>query len=148
MTETKVEQAVQLFSEGMLCSQAMLLTYGPQFGIDEETAIRVSRPFGSGIARMCETCGAVSGAYMVLGLRCQDEDEKAAKEKTYILCRELAKRFSAANGSTNCYELLQCDLGTPEGQSRFREQQLVSRCRAYVRNSAEILESILLEKEN
>lgn len=146
MTETKVEQAVRLFAEGMLCSQAMLLAYGPQFGIDEETAIRVARPFGSGVARMCGTCGAVSGAYMVLGLRSQGEDEKAAKEETYELCREFAKRFAADNGSTNCYELLQCDLGSPEGQSRFREQQLVAKCRAYVKSSAEILESILHEK--
>ena len=147
MSKSKVEQAVTIFNEGLLCSQAMLLTYGPQFGIDEETAIKVARPFGSGMARMCETCGAVSGAYMVLGLRCEDENEKAAKEKTYTLCREFAKRFKQANGSTNCYELLQCDIGTPEGQAQFRQENMVRLCQGYVRCSAEILEGILQENE-
>jgi hypothetical protein len=41
--------------------------------------------------------------------------------------------------------LLQCDLGTPEGQSRFRQENLVTRCQSYVRCSAEILEQLLLE---
>lgn len=145
MSQSMVEEAVSYFNEGLLCSQAILLAYGPQFGIDEETAIRVARPFGSGVARMCETCGAVTGAYMVLGLLCQEENEKAAKEKSYELCREFAKLFKEKNGSTNCQQLLQCDLGTPEGQTYFRQEQLVRRCQSYVRCSAEILEKMLAE---
>lgn len=145
MSNSKVNQAVSCFNEGLLCSQAILLTYGPQFGIDEDTALRVARPFGSGIARMCETCGAVSGAYMVIGLRCQDENEKGAKEKCYALCRELAQRFKDVKGSTNCSQLLQCDIGTPEGQTKFRQENLIKLCQSYVRCSADILEQILLE---
>ena len=147
MPNNRVEQAVKFFNEGLLCSQALLLTYGPQLGIDEVTAIRVSRPFGSGIARMCETCGAVSGAYMVLGLRYQDENEKIAKEKCYARCREFAKRFKDINGSTNCFQLLQCDIGAPEGQAKFRQENLVKLCQSYVRCSAEILEQILSESD-
>lgn len=145
MSVSRVDQAVNCFKEGLLCSQAILLTYGPQFDIDPDSALRVSRSFGSGMARMCETCGAVSGAYMVLGLSCRDADEKAAKEKSYALCRELAKRFKEANGSTNCAQLLQCDIGTPEGQAQFRQENLVECCRSYVRCSAEILEQLLPE---
>ncbi len=145
MSNSRVDQAVNCFNEGLLCSQAILLTYGLQFGIDPDTAVRVSRSFGSGMARMCETCGAVSGAYMVLGLCCRDADEKAAKEKNYALCRELAKRFKEIHGSTNCSQLLQCDIGTPEGQARFRQENLVNCCRSYVRCSAEIVEQLLTE---
>lgn len=145
MSKERVEQAVSLFNEGMLCSQAILLTYGTQFGIDENTAVRVARPFGSGLARMCEICGAVTGAYMVIGLLCQDDDEKVAKERSYALSRELARRFRERNGSINCQELLQCDLGTPEGQNQFRQDNLVLRCQSYVRSSAEIVEAILKE---
>lgn len=147
MSESKVDEAVNCFSGGMLCSQAMLLTYGPQFGIDRDTAIRVARPFGSGMARMSETCGAVSGAYMVLGLRCRDDNEKMAKESCYALCREFARQFIDRNGSTNCFELLQCDFATPEGAAKFREQGLMKRCQGYVRCSAEILEQLLQAKE-
>lgn len=143
MPSKKAEQAFRYFSEGLLCSQSILLTYGPEFGIDEDMAVKVARPFGSGISRMCETCGAVTGAYMVLGLSCQEEDEKNAKEKTYELCREFAKRFVETNGSTNCQQLLQCDLGTSEGQNRFRQENLIHLCNNYVKSSAGILEDLL-----
>lgn len=145
MSQSMVDEAVSYFNEGLLCSQAILLAYGPQFGIDKETALRIARPFGSGIARMCETCGAVSGAYMVLGLLCQEENEKEAKEKSYELCREFAKQFKEKNGSTNCQQLLQCDLGTPEGQAHFRQEKLLHLCQSYVRCSAEILNKLVKE---
>lgn len=143
MPENRVETAVCHFDSGLLCSQSILITYGEQFGLDDDTAIRLARAFGSGMARMCETCGAVTGAYMVIGLKHDGEDEKAAKEETYRLTREFAGRFKEKHGTTNCQELLNCDLGTPEGRTYFRENNLVRNCTSYVRTSAEILERLL-----
>ena len=140
---TKAAKAVDLFAGGLLCSQSILMTYGPDHGLDEDSALRLARPFGSGVARMCDTCGAVSGAFMVLGLRYDDDNEKTAKETVYAKAQEFARRFREKHGSTNCRELLDCDLGTGEGQSRFRDGNLIVRCNAYVRDAAEILEDIL-----
>lgn len=75
-----VERAVSSFKEGFSCSQALLSTYGPEPGVDRRTALRVSGAFGGGICRMGETCGAVTGALMVVGLkygRTMAEDEEA-----------------------------------------------------------------------
>ena len=146
MSESRSEEAVNRMAGGLLCSQSILLTYGPQFGIDEGVALRAARPFGSGVARMCETCGAVSGAYMVLGLRHTEADEKEAKEATYVDVREFTRRFKQRNGSINCQTLLGCDLGTPEGQQFFRDQGKVSLCHAYVRDAALILEEMFERK--
>lgn len=146
MSSERSESAVRYFSEGLLCSQAIVLTFGTELGIDDETAIKIARPFGSGMSRMCETCGAVTGAYMVLGLSRREENEKEAKEKTYELCREFSRRFKEINGSTNCERLLNCDLGTPEGQTHFRQEDLIHLCRSYVKCSAAILEDLLLNK--
>jgi C_GCAxxG_C_C family probable redox protein len=140
---TKAAMAADLFTGGLLCSQAILMTYGPDYGLDEDTALRLARPFGSGMARMCATCGAVSGAYMVLGLKYDDENEKTAKETVYAQSREFARRFREKHGSTNCYELLGCDFATPEGQARFREEKLIVNCAAYVKDAAAILEDML-----
>jgi C_GCAxxG_C_C family probable redox protein len=46
----------------------VLSTYGPQFGLDRESAVRIAKAFGSGMG-MGETCGAVTGALMVIGLK-------------------------------------------------------------------------------
>lgn len=69
----------------MCVLRPILSTYGAQFGIDEEIALRIACPFGGGMARMCETCGAVTGAFMVFGIkygRVSVEDEQA-RDKTY-----------------------------------------------------------------
>lgn len=95
----KVEQAVSSFKEGFSCSQAVFSTYSMELGLDRETALKVAAPFGVGMGRMGETCGAVTSAFMVLGLkygRIKAEDEET-KEKTYDLVREFVKRFESRN---------------------------------------------------
>jgi C_GCAxxG_C_C family probable redox protein len=61
----EVDQAESLFRSGCACSQAVLGTYGPRLGLSETEALRVSAGFAGGM-RMAETCGAVTGAIMVL----------------------------------------------------------------------------------
>jgi C_GCAxxG_C_C family probable redox protein len=83
---------------------------------------------------------------MVIGLKygkVTAEDDQA-KEKTYAVVQEFSRRFLARNRSLNCTELLGCDLGTPEGQARVKEQNLVATvCEKAVRDAAEILDEVL-----
>lgn len=143
MGSTLVEEAVNRFKEGLSCSQAIFLTYGKQYGIDEQTAKTIARSFGGGMGRTCQTCGAVTGAYMVLGFINNDSDEKSAKEKTYTLVQAFSKKFHEINGNVNCQQLLGCDLGTTEGQEYFRSNNLNIRCTSFVKVSALILEELL-----
>ncbi len=142
----RVERALSCFEEGFSCSQAMLSTYGPELGLDRETALRVATAFGGGMGRMGATCGAVTGAFMVIGLkygRTRVEDEET-KEKAYSLVREFADRFESRNGSIVCRELLGYDIGTPEERELAREQGLFATlCPRLVRDAAEIIERIL-----
>ena len=142
----RVERAVSCFKEGFTCSQAMLSTYGPQFGLNHELALKVSGAFGGGMARMGETCGAVTGAFMVIGLehgKTKNEDEQA-KERAYSLIREFVDRFKSRNGSIVCRELLGYDISTPEGMKLIREKKLTTTlCPKFVQDAAEIIEQIL-----
>jgi C_GCAxxG_C_C family probable redox protein len=97
---------------------------------------------------MGETCGAVTGAFMVIGLKHgkTKADNDAAKETTYELVKELTSRFSARNGSIKCKELLGCDLSTPEGMEAVIEKKLfITLCPKFVQDAAEILEAFLKE---
>ena len=140
---SKANEAVDCFNSGFNCAQAVLTTYCEQFGLDRETALRLSCGLGGGMGRNQETCGAVTGAYLVIGLKCGQcrEQDRAAKETTYALVREFSQRFEARNKTTNCRELLGVDL--LHRDKALASQQVRQVCPAAVRDATEILESIL-----
>ncbi len=141
-----VEKAVNCFEQGFNCCQAMLSTYGPRFGLDRELAIKLANGFGGGIGHQGETCGAVTGAIMVIGLKhgATLADDKDSSDKTYELVERFLEAFKTRHGSTLCRELLDCDISTPQGLQAAREKGLFEeRCPNFVRASAEILEEIL-----
>jgi len=89
------------------------------------------------------TCGAVTGAFMVLGLTYDPEDPDA-REKVYSLVRRYADKFVAHNGSLLCKDLLGYDISTPEGLKIIKEKKITSEvCPRVDRDAAEILEEML-----
>ncbi len=146
----KSEQAVRKFRKGFNCSQAVLSVYAEEFGLCRETALKIACGFGGGMGRMALTCGAVTGAFMVIGLKYGnvDANEKEIKEKTYGLVREFARRFEKRNGPSICRELLGCDISGPEGLKSAKDNGLFdSVCPGLVRDAVEILEE-MLEKDS
>ena len=105
----EIERAGELFLEGYNCAQAVFTAFCYRFGMDEETAKRVSAGLGGGVGRMREVCGAVSGAAMVLGsvASAVSGDDKQGKAKNYELVRQFAERFKERHGGTViCREML------------------------------------------
>lgn len=144
---SNIDLAVACFKEDFNCSQAVFSTYAPMLGLDRETALRVAASFGGGMGRTGETCGAATGALMVIGLRYgrPNAGDKEAKEKTYNLAGEFLNRFAARNnGCVKCRELLGCDVGNPEERQAAREQGLFETlCPKFVRDAAELVEQLL-----
>ena len=142
----RVEYAVSLFKNGFNCSQAMLATFGPLFNLDHETALKVSGAFGGGMGGLGETCGAVTGAFMVIGLkdgRINAEDLETEK-RGYDLVRVFIDRFKSQHGSLICREILGCDISTPGGLKTAEEKELFTTlCPQLVQDSAEIIEQLL-----
>ena len=146
------EKAKSLFESGYNCCQAVLCAYSDELGLDEKTAIKIASSFGGGMGRMREVCGAVSGMFMVSGLRDGYTDidgEKAhqAKMAHYERIQELAKKFISENGSIICRELLgldpkksSLDIGTPEPEKRSKEYYKKRPCAELVAMAASFLE--------
>jgi C_GCAxxG_C_C family probable redox protein len=141
-----VQKATECFKEGFSCSQAILSAFSEYFGLDKTTALKISQSFGGGMAHMGETCGAVTGAFMVIGLkhgRIRADDDQA-KEKTYELVQEFVQKFRLAHGSIVCKELLGYDLGQEEEAKKAQEKHLFDElCPKLVRTAAEILEELI-----
>jgi C_GCAxxG_C_C family probable redox protein len=146
----KVLKAIECFKEGFSCSQAVLSAFCEPLGLDRNNALKISQSFGGGMAHMGETCGAVTGAFMVIGLkhgRTRANDD-LAKEKTYELVQEFAQRFRSQHGSIICKELLGYDLSKNDEAKEAQEKQLFDDfCPKLVQTAAEICEDLLPSSE-
>ncbi len=141
------DKAVEYFRSGYNCSQSVLMAFSGEMNIDVETAKNISSGFGAGMGRMQKTCGAVTGAYMVIGLYSgnSNKENKKLKEESYSLVKTFSKKFKARNGYTNCMKILNCDISTPDGRKRADEQKLFETiCEKCVSDSVEIIEKILI----
>ena len=74
---------MQNFKNGYNCAQAVLLAFSDELEIDEKTLALISSSFGGGMGRMREVCGAVSGMFMVAGLKYGYSDQ--GKKRKYYL---------------------------------------------------------------
>ena len=118
------EKAIALFKEGFNCSQSVFVAFSHRFGIDEDTAKKISAGLGGGMGRMREVCGAVSGMYMVLGAKngYSAPDDMEGKKRLYAEVRELADEFKREFGSIICRELLDGVETTPGGNPEKRTE--------------------------
>ena len=144
--KTKAEKAIGFFNADLNCAQSVLTAYAEELDIDPELALSVSCGFGGGMGRLQETCGAVTGAFMVLGIHnCKRiKDNKERKEKTYAMIQEFSEKFKSLHGTMNCRLLLNCDLRTEEGQRYLKENNLhVTVCEKCVSDSIKIIEELI-----
>ncbi|MGN1138499.1 MAG: C-GCAxxG-C-C family protein, partial [Ruminococcus sp.] len=98
---TKGDKAKSLFEKGYNCAQAVFGAFADDLGIDFDTAVKISSPFGGGMGRLREVCGTVSGMNMVLGMKYGYSDPAVTQEKTalYKEVQLLANKFKEDNGS-------------------------------------------------
>jgi C_GCAxxG_C_C family probable redox protein len=143
------EYALDCLKNGCSCAQSVLSAFIDQFNLDKALALRISSAFGGGMGGQGEICGAVSAAFMVLGLNygspVRHDDEE--KERIGRKAGEFMKKFKARKGSILCRELLGADIGTPEGLETAKTKGLFEiSCPDIIRCSVETLEEILAEQ--
>jgi len=137
----KSQLAIEHFKT-LNCAQSVLLSFAGELNLDEMTALKISAGFGGGMS-MAETCGAVTGAYMVLGLKVQEEGKtiQEIKDETKAAVKKFNELFAARHGSLKCKKLLGVNISTPEGSAEASKQRLFDTvCPGLVASSAEIIE--------
>ncbi len=100
----KVLKALELHKKGFNCAQSVALPFCEELGVDPAIISRAAEGFGGGMGGFELTCGALSGAVMVAGLKSADGDLETPKSKahTYAVAKEIGKKFEAECGSTLC----------------------------------------------
>jgi C_GCAxxG_C_C family probable redox protein len=149
--KTKNEVAMEWFLAGYNCAQSVLYAYGPELGLEGETALKLATGLGAGMGRRGEVCGALTGGILVLGLKYGRgaQQDRSATEQTYQRTLEMMARFEQRHGSCSCRVLLEgCDLRTAEGQRYFREHDLLHKtCVGCVQTVVEELAGLLDEEQ-
>jgi len=143
----KTTKAIDYFRNNFNCSQSVLATFGPEYGLSEDDCLKISTAFGGGMGRQQHICGALTGALMVLGLKygkgLNDPEEK--KRYTYQLTKEFFDEFKKLNGSENCLELLDgLHMNNPDDNKKIVERNYYDiRCEKYVSDAVNILAKIM-----
>ena len=137
------DTAASKFAQGFNCAQSVFAAFAPAFGLNETTALKIASPFGGGVARQGEICGAVSGALMVLGLKLGSSHPEG-KEETYRLSQEFLRVFKEKHGTLLCRELLGYNLSDPEAREQARQSGVLKTvCPFVVREAAGIVGQML-----
>ena len=142
----RAEEARKQFEKGFHCAPAVLSTYSEQLGLEKALALKIACGFGAGIGRMGKTCGAVTGALMVIGLKHGQVNlaDEESSQRTYTLVKEFIDRFTALHGCIECKELIGYDLSDSGDLSLARESGVFeNKCPSFVYDSACILEDVL-----
>ncbi len=143
------ERADQLFQQGFNCAQSVACAFAEDLGADRELSLRMATGFGGGMGHTSNTCGALTGAVMALGLAfgMKNAGDQAAKDRTYALVGEAVRRFRERAGAITCTDLLGFDLSIPEQLQTVRDRGLTKeKCPGYVKAAAEIVEQLLREQ--
>lgn len=143
---TRAQKARENFLGGLNCSQSVVMAFSDVLDVPETTLKAALLPLGGGMGRLRETCGAVSGAAVTLGLLFAG----MGKAEMYALVQELARRFTAKNGAINCGKLLSgAGLAVdtaPTPEARTSEYYHKRPCPELVYDAAQIVEEICRER--
>jgi C_GCAxxG_C_C family probable redox protein len=134
--QSRIDETINKHSKGYNCAQAVACTYCDLVGLDEETVFRLTEALGAGMGNMEGTCGAVSGACILAGLKSSSAnlDKPDSKGKSYKLSKAILDSFKSQNGSVICKELKGTETGT-----------VLRSCPDCIKDAAKLAESILFE---
>jgi C_GCAxxG_C_C family probable redox protein len=142
---TKVDDVSVLFKKGYNCAQSLLAVYGSELELDYETALRIASGFGGGIVDKGDTCGAVTGAIMIIGLKYASVDinNEKAEAKTHDAAKRFINAFTARHNTVVCRDLIGYDLSMHHEHNSSSDTDILHKCPTFVQDAAEMVEEIL-----
>lgn len=130
----RISKALENHSKNYNCCQSVACAYCDLVGISEENMFKICEAFGLGMGCMDGTCGAITGAVILAGLKnsTANLDHPDSKGDTYKLSAAIMNNFQAKNGATICRELKGIDTG-----------KVLRSCNGCIEDAALIVEDIL-----
>lgn len=136
--ESRVEKTIERHNKGYNCAQAVACTYCDLVGVDEQIMFRMTEGLGLGMGGMEGTCGALTGACVLAGMKNSSGniDTPNSKVSTYKLSREILESFRIKNGSSACKRLKGIENG-----------KMLRSCSGCIMDAAELVEKIIFPEK-
>ena len=147
MDKKRSEMASEYFEKGYNCAQSVLYAFKDVFNLNEDLVQGLGGGLGGGLGKMGLTCGAVMGAFILIGLKYgkRDRNDNQAKEKTYEKVRHFNQLFKEKNGSIVCNDLLGYDITKQEDMAVIKEKGLFKTvCTQAIIDALDILEKNIM----
>ncbi len=142
--------ASESFSNGFNCAQSIVSTFGPGLGISRDLSLKLGTGLGAGGNYNGKICGAVLGAFIILGLKygTDNANDKEQKELVRKKIDDFTASFKSEFGSIECNELLHADISKPEVLQRLRDEHVFQDfCTNVVRKAALLIEDMITNEE-
>jgi C_GCAxxG_C_C family probable redox protein len=143
------DYSVKIFNAGFNCAQSVFVPYAINKGMTAENAFKMATGFGAGMVYRGETCGAVTGAMMAIGLNYGRKNavDTGSRDKTYTLINEFYAKFKEKHGTIICKELLKYDISIPENRELvFKAGLFDTLCPKLVEDASALVEELMSEK--
>ena len=135
------------------CAQTSFLALQEVFGLGDASFVKALTPL-PGIAERGETCGAVIGCLLALGLVYGRErpDDWAGWRACLVPARAFCQGFEAEMGSTMCGDIVErlfgqrYNLADPVELGKFQEAGPTARCGRVVRQAVRLAAELILDK--
>ncbi|UCF92393.1 MAG: C_GCAxxG_C_C family protein [Desulfobacterales bacterium] len=136
------------------CAQTAFLALQQQFQLEGGAILKALTPFPGGVALRGETCGAVVGCLMALGLVFGREElhDLTGYFDTLPAAQEFCRRFEEKLGGTMCRDILKADLrkryapGIAVESRTWRQTDAIAHRAAVVNHGVRIAAEIILAK--
>jgi C_GCAxxG_C_C family probable redox protein len=143
MSDQTTNRSVEHFKSGYFCAESVLLAISEHYGIESPYIPSIATGFCSGTSRTSGLCGAVAGGIMSINLFSGRRSPEDKVDENYKYVREFLKSFQKKFGTTNCAELIGCELGTKEGQKKFKEENLKEECFHFTQEATRMAMTII-----
>lgn len=137
-----IRRAKKLFSEDYNCAQSVLKATLEARDMKIPSVEYIAAGFGGGMGICGETCGAISGGVIAIGLLLQrtHPERKDHKKKAYEYVREFIRLFKEKHGTVKCNDLLGMDISTDEGYRKGHDEKLFeTRCPEFVETAVQLV---------
>ncbi|MDY6799972.1 MAG: C-GCAxxG-C-C family protein [Bacteroidota bacterium] len=144
----RYEKALKYYAEGYNCAQSVIVAFADVLKLPEETTLRLAAGFGGGMGQLQQTCGAIAGAFMVIGYLKGNyqtgKESEESREITNQLIQDFSRIFTQKHGSINCKSLIDIDLNSKEGRKKAKETDVFNKkCTNFIKTAVELLEDTL-----
>ena len=142
------EKATELYKSDYNCAQSVVKAFEDYLGTKTQTLVDMAKGFGGGMGRLQLTCGALTGAFMVMSSLYKNSTPEDKNQLTKDI-QEIASRFNEVHGDLNCKALIKYDLNDEKEHQKAKDEKVFEeKCTKFIETSVELVDEFIEKSKN